>query len=223
MNRTVWIAGAAAGVALVGGCKDTDKDRVTPDTTISGPTAQSGAGKDAEFMRQATVVNNAEVELGKLAQQKGTSPDVQRYGSMLASDHGKNQEKLAQLADMQKVDLPAQLDTEHQQLVTKLSQAQGAQFDRDFIAAMIAGHEKAIAAFEDEVRTGQDSQAKRYAADTLPHLRHHLQFAREIQTRLTSQPMGMPEDRMPANKTHDMQDMPQNPAPPPGDNTGTPR
>jgi putative membrane protein len=211
MNRIVWIAGLGAMAALTAGCQDQDKDRVSKDTTITGPSAQTGIGADADFMRKASMTNQAEIELGQMAQQRGGHPDVQRYGAMLAKDHGDSQQQLEQIANQQKVTLSKQLDAEHQKVANRLSKLQGQDFDRAFIDEMVSGHQKAIAMFEEQMRSGQNPQTKSFAANTLPHLRHHLDFAKEIQSRMSGG--AAPSGNMPPS--HNMQPNTMPPSTPP--------
>lgn len=207
MKQFAWILAAGLSVGLLGAC-ETDNDGVDENTPISGPTATSGIGKDAAFMRTADIINNAEVQIGQLALERGQHPDVKRFADMLVNDHSANRQKLQQLADTQDVELPSSLDQKHRQLLDRLSQLQGAEFDRAFIDEMVKGHEDAVSQFENQVRSGQDPQAKSYAADTLPDLRHHLQTAKDIQARLKGD-MGAANNGM----QHDMNNMGNSGAP----------
>jgi putative membrane protein len=212
MNRIAWVIVGGLSLGLVGGCQTDDADAVDENTPISGPTASSGQGKDAAFMRNADIINNAEVQIGQLAIERGQNPDIRRFAEMLVNDHQDNRQKLQQLAQTQDVQLSAGLDQKHRQTLDRLSQLQGAEFDRAFIDEMVKGHQDAISKFEEQVRTGQDPQAKSYAADTLPALRHHLQFAKDIQSRLKGDMSGSG-----AGMQHDMHHQP------PTGNTGTAR
>ncbi len=185
MIRIALIMVSGMGLALAGGCEtDNNGGGVSESTPISGPTASSGVGKDAAFMRSADIINNAEVQLGRLALERGEHPDVKRFAEMLVNDHQENRDQLHQLASTQDVELPSDLDQKHRQIMDRLSRLEGAEFDRAFINEMVTGHQDAVNKFEDEIRIGQDAQVKSYAANTLPVLRHHLQFAKDIQSRL---------------------------------------
>lgn len=209
MNRIAcMILSGVSGLCLgvVGGCETGDEGGVDETTPISGPTATSGEGKDAAFLRSADIINSAEVQIGQLALERGQHPDIKRFAEMLVNDHQDNRQEVQQLAGSQDVELPSGLDQKHQQMLDRLSRLEGAAFDRAFIGDMVKGHQEAVNKFEEEVRTGQDPQVKSYAANTLPVLRHHLQFAKDIQARLN----GDTGASGGALETHDM-------------NAGTPR
>jgi putative membrane protein len=184
MKQVTWILAAAA--ALAGGCETQDRDRVNETTPIAGPTATSGQGQDADFLRTASHINQAEVDAGRMAMERAIDPEVRRFGEMLANDHRESLQELEQLASQQDIALPQQLDNKHQQMLSRLSQLQGAQFDREFINEMVKRHEEAISRFENQMRSGRDAQAKSYAANAIPSLREHLRIAREIEARLAS-------------------------------------
>jgi putative membrane protein len=46
---------------------------------------------------------------------------------------------------------------------------------------MVAGHQKAIAAYQKEANDGQNADIKAYANQTLPALQKHLEQARDLE------------------------------------------
>jgi putative membrane protein len=46
----------------------------------------------------------------------------------------------------------------------------------------VRDHEKVIAAFDKQAKSGKDAELKAYASKTLPTLRSHLQMAKQVQT-----------------------------------------
>jgi putative membrane protein len=62
----------------------------------------------------------------------------------------------------------------------KLDVLTGDAYDKSFINTQIKAHEQAIALFKKEATSGQDADAKAFAAATLPTLRKHLKEARSI-------------------------------------------
>jgi putative membrane protein len=74
----------------------------------------AGAGKvpagDAKFIKQVASGGKAEVELGRLASERGGSDAVKQFGQRMVNDHGKANEELAQLAQQKGVTLPSDLD-----------------------------------------------------------------------------------------------------------------
>jgi putative membrane protein len=71
----------------------------TPDT----------AEANRAFVKEAMQGDLAEIQIGKLAQEKGASEKVKQFGQRLESDHGANLEKVRPLAESLGVKLPTAL------------------------------------------------------------------------------------------------------------------
>jgi putative membrane protein len=133
-----------------------------------------------EFMKNAAIGGMAEVELGKLAQQNGHSPDVKSFGARMVQDHSRANDQLTNIAKDRGVQLPQQLDTEHMSMRDRLTKLQGDAFDRAYIKMMVADHDKDVKEFRREAQTGQDRELKRFARETLTVIEQHDQLAHNI-------------------------------------------
>ena len=67
----------------------------------------------------------------------------------------------------------------------RLGKLQENAFDRDYIRGQITAHQETVQLFEYEIGSGQDSQLKNFASQTLPVLMRHLEMAQQIETQLT--------------------------------------
>ena len=137
--------------------------------------------KDMEFMKNAAIGGMAEVELGKLAQQNGHSPDVKSFGARMVQDHSRAANQLTNIAKERSVQLPQQLDTEHMSMRDRLAKLQGDAFDRAYIKAMVADHDKDVKEFRRQAQTGQDRELKRFARETLTVIEQHDQLAHNVE------------------------------------------
>jgi predicted outer membrane protein len=72
------------------------------------------AAADQKFMAKAASGGKAEVELGRLASERGTSDAVKQFAQRMVTDHGKANEELTQLAQRKGIALPADLDAQAQ-------------------------------------------------------------------------------------------------------------
>src|SRR5215212_5181894 len=72
---------------------------------------------DKTFAMKAAMGGMAEVELGKLASEKATSPDVKQFAQRMVTDHGKANDELKTVASKESIDLPTSLDGKHQATV----------------------------------------------------------------------------------------------------------
>jgi putative membrane protein len=150
----------------------------------AGKTSSMARG-DAKFMREAAAGSMAEVELGKLAEQKAASDSVKDFGKRMAADHGKAADELRQLAQQKGVTLPTDLDRGHRRAVDRLGKLSGADFDREYMKEMVKDHDKDVKAFQKEADSGKDSDVKAWAAKTLPTLKEHQAQAKQVHASTT--------------------------------------
>ncbi len=71
------------------------------------------AAADRKFLMDAAADSMAEVELGRLAQERGASPDVKSFGSRMVQDHTKAGEQLKSLASAQSAKIPHDIPAKH--------------------------------------------------------------------------------------------------------------
>ena len=124
------------------------------------------------FIKEAIEGNLAEVQVGKLAQQKGQSERVRSLGRMLENDRANANQEATSVANALGVSPPTQPDQTQRAVYEKLSKLSGPEFDRQFVSDMIEDHLADIRKFESEAR--KNDPAADYAKQTLPTLRKYL-------------------------------------------------
>lgn len=133
------------------------------------------------FANQTAVINRAEIELGEMALKNSNDAEIQRFAQRMITDHTSTEKQFKGIAAKQNLNLPRQLDAEHQALKDKLSNLKGEEFDREYSKAMAVGHDKAVKLFEQASRETQlPSALRQFAATTLPTLKEHRDMAHEI-------------------------------------------
>jgi putative membrane protein len=151
---------------------------------LAAPLAQAQAAgpasSDAKFMKQVAQDGKAEVELGRMAAERGAADSVRKFGERMATDHAKAGEELAKLAQDKGVTLPADIDSKHKRLHDKLAKRSGADFDREYMKAMTSDHDTDVKAFQREAKSAKDPDLRAWAAKTLPTLEEHKQQAHEV-------------------------------------------
>lgn len=139
----------------------------------------TAASAATPFLAKAAQGDQAEVELGQLAQDHAASAAVKSYGATLVQDHGSHREKVTSLAATKGVTVPAGLDAEATKAKTHLASLSGAAFDKAFKAHMVADHKKDIALYRTASR-GSDAEVAAMARQTLPVLEKHLAMAQKL-------------------------------------------
>ena len=144
-------------------------------TTLIVPTASAADQASLAFMKTAIQGNLAEISVGKLAADKGTTEAIKSYGRMLVDDNNKaNQAAIDAAKSLGVAALPLTPDAEQQALHDRLATEPGKVFDTDLVNAMLQDHQKMIGAYEKAANEDNDA-AGRYASDVLPNLRKHME------------------------------------------------
>jgi putative membrane protein len=171
-------------------------------TMAAGPAlaADKKAEESKSFIETAIQHNQAEVDVGKLAQEKGQNQAVKAFGAMLVKDHGDNNVKAKSVAQQLGVKPPESADMMHQATYLKLKVLSGNTFDRSFIDDMVKDHKADIEKFEKQAQ--QTDATGAYAKETLPALKQHLAEAEKIQRQIEadSKTTGAGSNPMPDKK-----------------------
>ncbi len=146
----------------------------------SGGAAMAVSSADRKFATMAAMDGMTEVELGRLAAERGSSDAVKQFGQRMVDDHSKANDELKQWAETAGVMLPTALDAKHQAMVARMSGLSGAAFDRAYAKEMVKDHIKAVQLFQREADRGTDAGLKSFASSKLPTLREHLEMARSL-------------------------------------------
>jgi putative membrane protein len=151
-----------------------DSVNAVKDTTTTGKTGIGVDKDDAKFAVDAANGGMAEVELGKLAQQKATDSRVKDFGAMMVSDHSKANDELKALAQTKNITLPDSVSNEEKKNMTDLTKKTGHDFDKAYVKGMVDDHKKDVKEFEDATKNLKDPDLKAFATKTLPVLKSHL-------------------------------------------------
>jgi putative membrane protein len=144
--------------------------------------AFAATNPDASFYKHAAEGGIFEVDVGRLAQDKGNSQQVKDFGAMMVKDHSAANEKLQALASSQNITLPTSASVGQMATKAKLDVLSGDTFDKSYVKGQISAHRHTIALFRKEISSGQDADAKTFATATLPTVRAHLKAINAIAT-----------------------------------------
>ena len=182
------IAGLAfAGLITLGVMAQTNNqstNQSSSDAYSQNASSQSGSSKlnstDKQFVEKAAQGNEAEVELGQLAQQKGSSDDVKAFGLRMVHDHGRANDQLQALAQSKGMSLPSKPNREQQEQYNRLSKLSGEHFNAEYINTMTEDHSKDVSEYQQEMNTAQDPAVKNYVSVNLPIIQNHLVRAQNL-------------------------------------------
>ena len=140
-----------------------------------GDTAQQM--KDKMFVRRAAQGGIAEVELGKLAAQKGASEDVKTFGQKMVDDHTRLNQEMAEVADSIGMKMPRKMGKDDQAEYDKLNSLSGEEFDKEYITYMVKDHHEDLREFRMASGSTSDEALKNAADNGSRLIREHMVVA----------------------------------------------
>jgi putative membrane protein len=183
--RNIGLGLAMAGLCSLGAVAQSNTNN--SNSTNAMGTAKHMTASERMFIRKAAEGGKAEVELGKLAQEKAASPEVKQFGERMVNDHSKANDQLKEVAQKEGVTLPTKLDAKDAATKARLEKLSGEAFDRAYMKDMVADHAKDVREFKNEAKNGKDPDVKNFAAQTAPTLEDHLKEAKNIAPKTMAQ------------------------------------
>lgn len=183
-------AASAAALVLVSGTAmaqsgSTSGEKSSKSVSMSSETGSMARSADGKFVMAAAKGGMAEVEMGRLAAQKGSNPEVKQFGQKMVDDHSKANDDLKQVASSKGMTLPTEVDAADQAKMDRMSKLSGAAFDKAYVADMLKDHKKDVADFKNEASGGRDSDVKSFASKTLPTLQEHLKMVQDLSSKMS--------------------------------------
>lgn len=139
---------------------------------------------DADYLVDLAEIDKTEIEIGKLAQQKGVSQSVKDFGKMMVDDHTKSLEKVTALAKTKNVTLPSAISDKGQKEYDKLNEKSGSDFDKEFAEKMVDGHQNAVDKITVVAEKASDKDLGLWASNQVGVLTTHLEKAKQLQKEL---------------------------------------
>jgi putative membrane protein len=134
-----------------------------------------------QFVEKAAIGDLYEIQSSKMALEKSKNNEFQNFARHIVDDHTKSSAELKSMAQgIQGLQIPAQLDDQHKQMISQLQSASGAQFHRTYKDQQVKAHEEAVKLFENYSKSGDNTQLRQFAEKTLPALKKHLQMAQSL-------------------------------------------
>lgn len=139
---------------------------------------------DSQYLVDAAETDLKEIEIGKLAQQKGTDAEVKAFGKKLVDDHTKSWNELKTVAEQKQITLPAAITQEGQDDYNKLNEKTGLDFDKKFAEMMVEGHKDALDKAQKASEKANDPEIRTWAAAKIASLTAHRDHAQILKDKL---------------------------------------
>ncbi len=112
-----------------------------------------------DFVNEAAVADQFEIESAQLAQSKGDTTD-KTFAQHIMNDHQKNYSELKTIDP----NAPDALDSSKKKMLDELGRLSGADFSKQFRRDQINAHKEAISLFRRYSEKGDNDQLKSFAA-----------------------------------------------------------
>jgi len=172
---------AIAALCWLGAFAQASSSQSKTSTSTEHSMTKTKVAGEHTFLREAGYADLAEVQLGQLAEQKASSPEVKQFAERMVNDHTKNDDQLKQVAKQEGVILPDKLSSKDEATKARLDKLSGKEFDHAYMLDMVRDHTTDVAKFTDESKENVPSSVKNYVDQSLPTLESHLKEARSVE------------------------------------------
>ncbi len=135
---------------------------------------------DMDFVNKLAMGNMAEVQLGKLAEQKAMSKSVKEFGKMMVEDHTKLNDQLKQWAIENGATLPSKIDAQQLSAVKRIEGQTGRALDKEYVQMMLKDHREDVREVQQTAENAKNPKVKELAVTILPVLENHLRVAENV-------------------------------------------
>ena len=188
LSRPTWrlLVFLAAGLPALAACSSgggtdaADSAMAANEKKIGAADVTAKQEADALFMVKTTSNALLEVELGKLAQARATTPVVRTYGASLVQNRLELLAALRALATVKSLTVPAALGDDEQAAYHEVSTQTGAQIDKRVMALLVKTQKQDEDGFDDMSDDAYDGDIRGFAAKYLSPVQEQLAGAEEV-------------------------------------------
>jgi putative membrane protein len=194
--RSGHVARLIVTALVAGACDRADRAAVDTALATAGDTISAVAGRiggpeysSAELVGFVNAYNDAEIEIGEMAQTKATDPQVRDFARRIVGEHRALRTEVTNSA--QRLNLAPTMPTDdenlrvdHQSGMRDLTaRARGREFDEAFLEHEIKMHKKVLDEVEDALQRNRNPELRPLLEKARDGLRGHLRTAEELEKR----------------------------------------
>jgi putative membrane protein len=177
---TTTVLVPATTVNTVGGVNTVGSTVLVPATQV--PASTTVIANDVDFMARASQFNATEIALSRIAYQRAQSTDVREFARETINAHRRMSDNLDSLALRRNVSLAWTPSPAGSRAVDRLNGLSGWDFDRYYLAQIIADHDAAAALYQGQGTVATDVTLRSSASGDAVELRNRRDEALRIQT-----------------------------------------
>ena len=157
---------------------------------LLSPLVQAQNVSDAQIASIVVTANQVDIDAGKLAESRASSPEVKAFGKQMVTDHAGVNTQATELVTRLKVkpeDNPTSksLASGGDENVKHLQQLKGAAFDKAYVDHEVAYHQQVLDAVDKTlIPSAKNAELKALLEKVRPNFVTHLEHAKELQSKL---------------------------------------
>lgn len=141
--------------------------------------------RDEGLIEKAARAAHAEIAAGKLAETRGSTPEIREFGRLMVEHHTRANHELEEIAIKKGVTWPARPDRGQQRDLKRLQGLSGVAFDRRYVEeSAVEEHEDTVKLFRKAQKDAKDPELKAYFDRRLPAVEKHFEMARALERTL---------------------------------------
>lgn len=153
----------------------------------------------SEFVTEAANCRMANIEKGKLAITKSTSPAIRQYAQKLVSQQSQMLQELRMLAAQKNLALPSTISNESADDIEDLTSAESSEFDETFLDKLKKTYKRDVDAFDDATDL-KDQDVKRFAESYLPAVEAEFKTIKILEDQMEDNPTAEEKDQDQASR-----------------------
>ena len=154
-----------------------------PDPTPRLP-PQAGQGlpvEETQFIIRAVNLSEAQIEAGRLASEKASTPAIKAFGQRLVTEYEKQQQAVARLAQSKGVAVKEHPSKpQWQQELERLEERTGQEFDRAFMKWQLQMHLALVNLYQAEASGSPETDMAKFAITTLVEIQRRFDQAKQL-------------------------------------------
>lgn len=174
--------GAPAGAPPPTPAAQTNQQMQPANSASQMDPTQAGASamQDRAFVDDIAKGDMAEVQLGQLAEQKGSSPEVKQLAQKMVDDHTRLGQQMQPIESALQLKPPKKIDKKDQKELAKLNTLSGDAFDKEYLSCLVEDHEKDLKELKLEQSSTANAQLKQVAAKLEQLTEGHLAMVKQV-------------------------------------------
>jgi putative membrane protein len=146
---------------------------------VAGSARAQAAQAEQSYVQSAQTINQAELALGQLAQQRGTSDEVKQMSRTMVERHAALSAQLGKLARERDIATAQEPSSEDEKVYDHLAELSGRSFDEAFEQAVTDAHMRELALHRGELERSGDAGLRGYAQSRVSALEAAMKQAKD--------------------------------------------